>query len=292
MGFALYPQNTERLEARLVTVSIYIVVTVLSLLVSAWVISWSARAVGSPRAGFRAGLAAILLLFVLGIVFAVLGSAAAPGTSDPALLTGLVLLIVQLGLIFLVLRSIFRLSSKRTFAPFGVYVALTVAQLVLAVFIIKPFIAEAFVIPTESMTPTIEPGDRFIVTKLVRPRRLDLMVYWTQDAQPAIYCKRLIGLPGERVRFDQGGVFINDQQITLPAVPAGRCHASPSAVPPSEARYRDGESIALGPEEYFFLGDNVDVSLDSRHAGPSHASSLIGVVDFVYWPLKKARLMR
>lgn len=276
----------------LISLSIFIAVTVLSLLVSAWALSWSSRAVGSPRAGFRAGLAAILLLFVFGIIFAVIGTAAMPAAPVPAMLTGLILLIVQLAVVFLILRSVFKLNTKRTFAPFGVYLALGTAQIALAVFVIKPFVVEAFVIPTKSMVPTIEPGDRFVVDKLVRPRRLDLVAYWSQDAHPAIYCKRLIGLPGERIRFDQGGVFINDQQVTLPPVIAGRCHASPSVLPPSQARYRDGESIALGPDEYFVIGDNVDVSADSRLAGPSHASSLIGVVDFVYWPLSKARLMR
>jgi signal peptidase I len=280
------------LEARLVSLSIFIAVTVLSLLVSAWALSRSARAVGSPRARFRAAIAAILLLIVLGIVFAVSGAVATPAAPVPALVTGLLLLIVQLVLVFLVLRSAFKLTTKRTFAPFGVYVSLVVAQLLLVVFVIKPFIVEAFVIPTKSMAPTIEPGDRLVVDKLLRPRRLELVAYWSQDVHPAIYCKRLIGLPGERIRFDQGGVFVNDQQVTLPSILAGRCHASPSALPPGQARYRDGESIALRPDEYFLIGDNVDVSVDSRLAGPSRASSLVGVVDLVYWPLKKARLMR
>src|SRR5436305_1698283 len=85
---------------------------------------------------------------------------------QPAPVRGLALLIVQLVSIFFILRSTFKLNVKRTFAPFGVYVALILAQLGLAVFIIKPFIAEAFVLPTKSMSPTIEPGDRFVVNKL------------------------------------------------------------------------------------------------------------------------------
>lgn len=205
---------------------------------------------------------------------------------------GLALLIVQLGAVFLILRSAFKLTSKRTFAPFVAYAAVVLAQLGLAMFVVKPFIAEAFVLPTNSMSPTIEPGDRFVVNKLIGARRLDLVAYWSQDAEPALYCKRLIGLPGERLRFEHGGIYVDDQPIALPPVLAGRCRASPSALPPNRARYRDGESIVLGKDEYFFIGDNVDVSADSRLVGPSRDSSLVGVVDFLYWPLSRVRLLR
>jgi signal peptidase I len=276
----------------LIALSILISLTVLSLLVSAWALSWSARVVGSSRARFGAGLCASLLLFVVATIFAVVSSAATAAAPLLGLVIGWALLALELGAFFLVLRTAFKLTVKRAFAPFGVYLALIAAQLVLTIFIVKPFLAEAFVIPTESMSPTIEPGDRLVVDKLVGPKRLDLVAYWSHDDHPDIYCKRLIGLPGERIRFDQGALFVNDQQVTLPSVLTGRCHAAPAALPPDQARYRDGESIALGADEYFFIGDNVDVSLDSRLAGPSHASSLVGVVDFVYWPLNKARLIR
>jgi signal peptidase I len=226
------------------------------------------------------------------LVFTVIAAAATPAAPGPALVAGLALLIVQLCVVFVVLRSAFRLSLGRTFAPLGVYVALILGQAVLTLFVIKPFGVEAFVLPTTGMSPTIEPGDRFVVNKIVRPRRLDVVAYRSREDPSAIYCQRLIGLPGETLRFDQGGVFVNDQPVALPAVLAGRCHASPAAVPANMARYRDGESIVLGNDDYFLIGDNVDVSADSRLAGPTPASSLVGVVDLVYWPLPKARVMR
>src|SRR5205823_2060885 len=109
---------------------------------------------------------------------------------------------------------------------------------------------------TPSMAPTIEPRDRLLVNKLLRPRRWDMVAYWRHDEQPpAVYCKRLIALPGERLRFDGGMVYINDQLMPAPAVVAGRCHAS---VPGTAARYADGQTIALGSDEYFLVGDNVD----------------------------------
>jgi signal peptidase I len=142
------------------------------------------------------------------------------------------------------------------------------------------------------MAPTLEAGDRFLVNKLGKPRRLDLIAYWKYGQDPAIYCKRLIGLPGETLRFENGGIYVNDRAITLPPVIAGRCHAATwrgSGQPPL---YEDGKSIALAKDEFFVIGDNLDVSLDSRSRGPSRTSSIVGVVDMLYWPLKKVRILR
>jgi signal peptidase I len=147
--------------------------------------------------------------------------------------------------------------------------------------------------PTQSMSPTIEPDDRFAAFKLLRPRRWDLVVYWNNDARGRMpYVKRLVALPGERLRFDGGGVFINDQPVTVPAVLAGKCHAKLPGGARPETRYYDGDTITLGPDEYFLIGDNIDISADSRINGPSKSADLIGVIDLIYWPLGKFRVVR
>lgn len=48
----------------------------------------------------------------------------------------------------------------------------------------------------------------------------------------------------------------------------------------------------LGGDEYFLIGDNVDSSVDSRMNGPSPGSSIVGVVDLVYWPLGRVQVIR
>ena len=59
-------------------------------------------------------------------------------------------------------------------------------------------------------------------------------------------------------------------------------------MPANEARYKDDETITLGDDEYFFVGDNVEHSNDSRLSGPTRGSSLVGVVDLIYWPLRSS----
>jgi signal peptidase I len=108
---------------------------------------------------------------------------------------------------------------------------------------------------------------------------------------PTIYCKRLIGLPNERLRFEGGNLYANNKAIEAPEVLRGRLHAAPGAEQ-TLAHYRDGEDIVLGADECFVIGDNVDKSTDSRMRGPSNASEIVGVVDWIYWPLGKFRIVR
>jgi signal peptidase I len=133
------------------------------------------------------------------------------------------------------------------------------------------------------------PGDRFVVNKLDHPARWDLVTYHSTTPGAPVYCKRVVGLPGEKVRFDQGNVYINDQLMVAPPVVAGRYHAT---LPTVRSTYRDGETIGLNDREFFVVGDNVDVSADSRIYGPTDRSAIVGVVDFVYWPPGDARVVR
>ncbi|CAN5485849.1 hypothetical protein BH09PLA1_BH09PLA1_05560 [soil metagenome] len=242
----------------------------------------------------RIGWLAVLKILGVNIALNLLSAWLLPGMKSPLsiILTGLAILAAQLWAIFAVLRQTFQLSNRRTFAPFGALLGVSAIQLTFALGVLRPFVLEAFVTPTASMSPTLNANDRFVANKLISPRRWDLVVYWSYDREPAQYVKRLVGLPGERLRFDEGGVFINDQPVKVPPVLAGRCRASYPHQRWQEARYHDGDTIVLGADEYFFIGDNIDISADSRISGPSKESALIGVVDWIYWPLRKFRLTR
>ena len=106
------------------------------------------------------------------------------------------------------------------------------------------------------MSPTIEAGDHLIANKFVHPRRCDLVMQWDPRGNSGILCKHLIGLPKEKLRFDQGKLYINSEAVTLPSVLAGRFRMTEE----NKARYKNGETIILGEEDYFLLGDNVDNS--------------------------------
>jgi signal peptidase I len=278
----------------MLSLAIWTILLVSQVLLTAAAVAWAARAVGSPRGRLGVGLLVVLGLMGLGVIAFVLLSLVPSGRVGVVL--AFAVLVAQVVAAYFVHRRAFRLSARRAFAPFAAYFGVPVAFLGFGFGVIRPFVTEAFSIPTKGMAPTLEAGDRISVNKLLTPRRWDLVAYraterdWQTDAEiPVVYCKRLVGLPGERLRFEGGQVYVNDQRQPAPGVVAGRYTMS---LPFAQGNYRDGETIQLGPTEIFLLGDNVDHSGDSRVHGPSDRSQVVGVVDLRYWPADRISVLR
>jgi signal peptidase I len=124
-----------------------------------------------------------------------------------------------------------------------------------------------------SMRPTLTPGQRIAVAPLVRPpRRGDLVVVARGDREVV---KRVVGLPGERLRLHPGGLEVDGQAVPEPYL----------AGPPAAGTLE----VALGPAEYLVLGDHRAASTDGRDFGPVGADALLGRVRFAYWPPRRLR---
>jgi signal peptidase I len=148
---------------------------------------------------------------------------------------------------------------------------------------------------------TSHEGDRIMISKQLAPRRWDLIVFrWPPD--PSInYVKRLVGLPGENLEIRDGAIWINGERLEPPKSIRG-IHYSPTIEWNGQVHSGPGsDSVTLGPDEYFVLGDFVDQSSDSRfweRGAPGHppyalpASHLVGVVINTYWPPSRWRGFR
>jgi len=126
-----------------------------------------------------------------------------------------------------------------------------------------------------SMTPAFQPG-HFLWVRPSRPGllRREAVVLVRRSRHPeGLYLKRLVGLPGEEIRLERGGLWIDGRPLEEPYVPAA------SALEP-----RRDQRTQLGPDEYFVLGDARDDSLDSRSFGPILAEEITGVVRCRVWP--------
>ncbi len=139
------------------------------------------------------------------------------------------------------------------------------------------FILEGFVVLGDSMYPTIVNGDYVFVNKLAyvaeEPEREDLVVAKTRPGQRVI--KRIIGLPGERVSIGGGKVYIKNDRLD-PGLMLNEGYLSQNTL-------TEGTStINLDPEEYFALGDNRAVSIDSREVGPIDKWHIKGKVIAVF----------
>lgn len=176
-----------------------------------------------------------------------------------------------------------------------------IIALLLALFI-RTFIIQAFKIPSGSMIPTFEIGDRIFVNKFVygvripftdirlpalkEPQRGDIMVFVSTEIPKKDFIKRLIALGGEKVGIKNGNIYINGNQIDGP-------NSIRSNFYYNRGDYgKEGEQISIPKDSYFVLGDNSANSRDSRYWGFVPKKNLIGKAMCIYWPIQRIRMIR
>ena len=155
-------------------------------------------------------------------------------------------------------------------------------------FLLIHYVGQRTRVQGDSMRPTLHNGDNLIVDKLSyrfkEPQRYDIIVFPYEHKKKTYYIKRIIGMPGERVRIDQdGNIYINGEVL----------HEDYGA----EVMENPGRAvmeITLGPDEYFVLGDNRNNSSDSRDpsVGNVHRDRIIGKAWLRIWPLSDFGLLR
>lgn len=172
---------------------------------------------------------------------------------------------------------------------------LVVIALVMAV-VIKTFLVQAFFIPSGSMEETLHVNDRILVNKLAfrfdDPHRGDVVVFDSGgerdeslleavrrnvaeavglSAPESDFIKRVIGLPGETLE-------IRDNQVYIDGVPLDEPYLRPGT------RMADFGPVAVEPDHYFVMGDNRNLSSDSRFNGTVSRDRLVGRAFVIVWP--------
>jgi len=163
-------------------------------------------------------------------------------------------------------------------------------------FLVKSFLLQAFYIPSESMVPTLQVGDRILVNKLSydlhEANRGDIVVFLapkvarTSEIQDLV--KRVIGLPGETITASpEGGVLVDGRAIKEPYIPKG-AKTIFNGVPSGCGQPASGGNGCVVPEgRVFMMGDNRQASKDSRVFGPVKQSSFVGRAFLRIWPLSE-----
>ena len=151
--------------------------------------------------------------------------------------------------------------------------------------IIRTFIVQAFWIPSGSMIPTLEVGDRVLVAKFWKwfspPSRGSLYVFRYPMDRDRDFVKRVIAVPGDEVDIRDGIVYINGEPTEEPYVKYHDHFTLLAGQPYPKVPFRVPEG------HYFMLGDNRPNSQDGRFWGLVSASDLHGPVFFRYWPLTR-----
>ncbi len=142
------------------------------------------------------------------------------------------------------------------------------------VIVIRTFFFTPVRVSGLSMFDTLEGGEVMILNKLGKLERFSMVVadMVVDGKKDDTIIKRVYGLPGETIKCEKGNIYINDRKI--------------------DDNYGYGETedfaqVTLGEDEYFLLGDNRSISLDSRIIGPVKAKDIEGTTSLVLWPLKK-----
>jgi signal peptidase I len=148
--------------------------------------------------------------------------------------------------------------------------------IIIALFI-RQFVLAHTVIPTGSMIPTIEINDHVLVNKLsyhfTEPKRGDIIVFHEEID----LIKRVIGLPGEEIDLKDGKVFINGEPLLEDYLNEPMDTNIQGFL---EFPYRIPEN------SYFVMGDNRNVSQDSRYMGPISKDKIFAKAGLRIWPLK------
>ncbi|MBQ8986174.1 MAG: signal peptidase I [Lachnospiraceae bacterium] len=162
---------------------------------------------------------------------------------------------------------------------------LYIAFVLLFSFLIVRYVGQRTEVIGSSMVPTLEDGDQLITDKISyrfrEPERFDIIVFPHQPMNE-FYIKRIIGLPGETVEIEEDGtIYINGE--VLPEE-YGYGETTPQEL--------TGE-VVLGDDEYFVLGDNREISLDSRYAevGNIPRSIIIGRAWLRLYPFSEFGLL-
>ncbi len=174
------------------------------------------------------------------------------------------------------------------------------------VWIFTNHIAQATEVPTESMKPTILPGDHFFLDKFAFPanypeslhrylparaiHRGDIIAFWSPENRQMRLVKRVIAVPGETVEIRARQVYVNGSPLDEPY----KVHIDPHAYPqqswvPDALQRRDNFGPAVvPPNQYFMMGDNRDNSNDSRFWGFASREDFIGRPTFIYWSFESS----
>ncbi|MFG6137476.1 signal peptidase I [Halomonas sp. B23F22_10] len=195
--------------------------------------------------------------------------------------------------------------------PWPVDYARSFFPVLLVVLVLRSFVVEPFQIPSGSMRPTLEVGDFILVNKfsyglrlpvldtkiadLGEPERGDVMVFRFPNDPSVDFIKRVIGLPGDRIRYEGKQLFVNGEPV-----PKSLLESGPESAPGERLlEERLGEAlhpiynnprdpgpqmreITVPPDHYFMMGDNRDHSNDSRYWGFVPEENIVGKA-FAVW---------
>ena len=147
---------------------------------------------------------------------------------------------------------------------------------------VRYFLIQPFYVKGASMEPNFYDHEYLIIDEISyrfnEPARGDIVVFKYPKDEKQYFIKRVIGRPGETVKIQDNGVYINGTKLNEAYLP----ESTETVLP-----LRGYGEITLASDEYFLLGDNRSQSLDSRIFGPVKRDLIIGRTWIRGWPFSR-----
>ena len=164
---------------------------------------------------------------------------------------------------------------------------LEIVFLALALYLVIQYAVQTVHVLGTSMFGTLHDQDLLVASKisykLHAPQRGDIIIFKPPNDDARDFIKRVIAVPGDRLRIDKGTVYINGEVLKEPYLPERWTL--------NNTWPTDGREVIVPPDHYFVLGDNRNHSSDSRTFGYIDINEILGKAEVRIWPIADAGLL-
>lgn len=154
---------------------------------------------------------------------------------------------------------------------------------------IRTFFFSNYIVEGQSMMPTLQDGNKLVVNKLDYKvadfHRFDVIVFHANKKED--YVKRIIGLPGDEITYQNDQLFINGKKVAEPFLKAYKQKLAGGKLTADFTLEQVTGKNKVPDGKLFVLGDNRIGSYDSRYFGFISIKQVVGKVDLRYWPLNE-----
>jgi signal peptidase I len=160
-----------------------------------------------------------------------------------------------------------------------------IAIFALFLFLLRQYVFTPLIVKGDSMDPTLHDGERVIALKQTEIERFDIITFIAPDDTGRNYIKRVIGLPGDQVVYQNDTLYINGTAYDEPYLEAYKATLDDGFPLTDDFDMSLFNETEVPEGKLLVLGDNRRISKDSRQLGLIDETAVLGDVAFVFWPL-------